>query len=316
LSTVPRWLYQAGDFFYIELQAVGCSSMVDSFLKYLKFEKRYSAKTVLAYQADLQQFQDFLSKEFTTQTQDVNHSLIRSWIVSLVESGLDATSVNRKIACLRSYFKFLIKREAIDKDPMGKIKILKTKKKLPHFVQEADIVGLLDQTDFGNDFDGLRDQMVLELLYGTGMRLSELTGLKDSNINIRDRTLRVLGKRNKERVIPFTASLAELINGYRKIRNREVKQLDHSFLVTKNGAPLYPMMVNRIVKKYLKSANVEKKSPHVLRHTYATHLLNKGAEINAVKDLLGHSSLAATQVYTHNSMDKLKKAFDQAHPKA
>ena len=291
--------------------------MVDSFLKYLKFEKRYSPKTVLAYESDLHQFQDFLNSEFdNAHSHDANHSLVRSWIVNLVENRMDAVSVNRKIACLRSYFKFLIKREILAKDPMAKIKILKTKKKLPDFIHEADMVTILDPTAWGNDFDTLRNQLMLELLYGTGMRLSELISLKDSSVNLKDRTVKVLGKRNKERVIPFTSSLVQLIEGYRKIRNREVERKGDTFIVMKTGAPVYPMMVNRIVKKYLKGSNVEKKSPHVLRHTYATHLLNKGAEINAVKDLLGHSSLAATQVYTHNSIEKLKKVFDQAHPKA
>jgi integrase/recombinase XerC len=199
---------------------------------------------------------------------------------------------------------------------MSKIKILKTKKKLPHFVQEDEMSKALDQFDFGKDFEGLRDQLILELLYGTGMRLAELIGLKDLSVNVGDKTLKVLGKRNKERVIPFTQNLAHLISAYRKIRNRDVERKNENLLVTDTGQPLYPMLVNRIVKKYLGQANVEKKSPHVLRHTYATHLLNKGAEINAVKDLLGHASLAATQVYTHNSMEKLKKVFDQAHPKA
>ena len=291
--------------------------MGDSFLKYLQYEKRYSPKTVLAYQTDLQQFQDFLNKDFdAVPSAEANHALVRSWVVSLVEKEIDAASVNRKIACLRSYFKFLLRQEVITKDPMTKIKILKTKKKLPHFVQETDMVKVLDQIKFTKDFEGTRDQLVLELLYGTGMRLSELIGLKDLSINLKDRTLKVLGKRNKERVIPFTQSLVRLIEDYRKVRNKEIEKKSEKLLLTETGQPLYPMLVNRIVKKYLRDSNVDKKSPHVLRHTYATHLLNKGAEINAVKDLLGHASLAATQVYTHNSMEKLKKVFDQAHPKA
>ncbi len=293
--------------------------MVASFLKYLQFEKRYSPHTVLSYQTDLLQFESFLKHEFSVTTaQEAHHGLIRSWIVSLVEDKLDAVSINRKIACLRSFYKFLLRQEIIEKDPMMKVKILKTKKKLPHFVQEGEIVKLLDQVVFENTHEGLRDQLVIELLYGTGIRLAELINLKERNINLKDRTIKVLGKRNKERVIPFSTNLVSLLNNYVAVRNREVERKDHNLLlVTDQGEPMYPMLVNRTIKKYLKLfTGVEKKSPHVLRHTYATHLLNKGAEINAVKDLLGHSSLAATQVYTHNSMEKLKKVFDQAHPKA
>ncbi len=292
--------------------------MIDSFLNYLRFEKRFSPHTIVSYQNDLSQFESFLKDQYEDQPASADYGMVRSWIVQLVEKKSDPLSVNRKIASLRSYYKFLMRQEVISKDPMVKIKVLKTKKKLPHFVKEADMVTVLDQQQFEDSHDGWRERLILELLYGTGMRLSELINLKENQVNLRDWTLKVLGKRNKERVIPFSESLVSIIKGYCIVRNKEVEARDHGCLIVSDtGGKCYPMLVYRIVKKHLsKFASVEKGSPHVLRHTYATHLLNKGAEINAVKDLLGHSSLAATQVYTHNSMEKLKKVFDQAHPKA
>jgi integrase/recombinase XerC len=291
---------------------------IESFLKYLQFEKRYSQHTVVSYQTDLNQFTAYLKKTYELAPHHAIHGAIRSWIVQLSEENLDAASINRKIACLRSYFKFLLREEVIKESPMLKIKVLKTKKKLPHFVKESDMVTLLDHAGFEDSHEGWRQKLILELFYGTGMRLSELISLRENQINLREQTLKVLGKRNKERVIPFGDSLVSIIEGYQSAKKREIVVKDHGFLiVTDSGEKLYPVMVNRIVKKYLKLfSSVEKKSPHVLRHSYATHLLSKGAEINAVKDLLGHSSLAATQVYTHNTIEKLKKAFDQAHPKA
>lgn len=295
--------------------------MIETFLKYLQYERRYSPKTLISYKTDLRQFEAFLKKEFESKTEDVNYGMVRGWIVSLSEQKLDAASINRKIACLRSYYKFLRKREVIAGDPLLKVKVLKVKKKLPHFINENDIVDKLDRParrpdDKRTESEQLRDQAIVEILYGTGMRLSELIGLRDRDINFRERTLKVLGKRNKERVIPFAAGIVSLLERYREVRNREVDRKDQEhFFVTKEGKKLYPVLVYRIVKSGLKEMSVEKKSPHVLRHTYATHLLNKGAEINAVKDLLGHTSLAATQVYTHNTIEKLKESY-KFHPKS
>jgi len=293
--------------------------MVEAFLKYIQFQKRYSLKTVTSYQTDLHQFEQYILVTFQEgKIEAAAYGLIRSWIVSLVEQKLDAASINRKIACLRSFYKFLMQQEIVDKNPMAKIRVLKTKKKLPHFVKEEDMNTLLDDPGFTNDHEGVREKLIIEFFYGTGMRLSELINLRESQVNLRSRTIKVIGKRNKERVIPFADNLVSMIEAYRKVRDRDVQMKDHGFLfVTDTGDQLYPMLVYRAVKKHLKKFSaVEKRSPHVLRHSYATHLLDKGAEINAVKDLLGHSSLAATQVYTHNSMEKLKKVFDQAHPKA
>lgn len=293
--------------------------MVNSFLKYLQYEKRYSPKTITSYQTDLGQFSLFLEETFREKhPEHVRYGEVRAWVVHLVDSKIDARSINRKIACLRSFYRFCLKQEVIAKDPMVKIKVLKVKKKLPHFVKEADMAGLLDGDLFSDDLEGRRNRLIIELFYGTGIRLSELIGLKEQQVNINERTIKVLGKRNKERVIPFGKNLVTIIRSYLMARNREVQKNTHGFLlVTNSGKPLYPMMVYRLVRRYMGSFTaMEKKSPHVLRHSYATHLLNKGAEINAVKELLGHTSLAATQVYTHNSMEKLKKVFDQAHPKA
>lgn len=292
--------------------------MIDSFLKYIAYEKRLSRHTVLAYKTDLLQFNDFISNTFPgVSPESAEYNVIRSWIINLVENGIEALSVNRKIACLRTFYKFLLRQEFISKDPMMKIKVLKTKKQLPSFVKEGDMIKLLDQTEFNDNFNAMRDKLILELFYATGIRLSELITLKENQIDLRNQTIKVIGKRNKERIIPFSKSLIPVLKKYLTLRNKEVELKDHGFFfVTNKGEPCYPMMIYRRVTKYLKSTSSEKTSPHVLRHTYATHLLNKGAEINAVKDLLGHSSLAATQVYTHNSIEKLKKVFDQAHPKA
>ncbi len=293
--------------------------MIESFIKYLSFEKRYSQHTISSYSIDLNQFHSFLADTFPgLKLAEVSYQQIRGWIIHLVEQNIKPSSVNRKIVTLRSFYKFLMKRSLIQKDPTLKIKVLKTSKKLPNFVQEGDMVKLLDQFEFENDFFGWRDRIILELLYGTGIRLSELIDLTEAKVDLNLNTIKVLGKRNKERVIPFTANLKNSILAYLDCRNKQFPHNSTSHMVvTDNGGKCYPMMVYRVVKKYLSIfTTIEKKSPHVLRHTFATHLLDKGADLNAVKDLLGHASLAATQVYTHNSLEKLKKVFNQAHPKA
>lgn len=293
---------------------------MESFLKYLQSEKRVSDHTLLAYKQDLLQFQSFLQETFPEDSlASADYGMVRAWIIHLVEAGLEATSVNRKIACLRTYYKHLLRQQVIHKNPMLKIHALKTKKKLPQFIKENDIANLLDTpANFDDNFDGWRARLIIELFYATGIRLAELIGLKESQVDLTNCTIKVLGKRNKERIIPFPANLVLIIKAYCEARNKEVTMQDHGHLfVTNKGAICYPAMVYNLVRKLLNQhTQVEKRSPHVLRHTYATHLLNNGAEINAVKDLLGHSSLAATQVYTHNSLEKLKKVFEKAHPKA
>lgn len=294
--------------------------MIDSFINYLEFEKKASPHTVEAYRRDLKQFEEFVGLSFEmNEISEALHPELRAWVIDLVDSGLSATSVNRKIATLRAYYKFLLRSRIISADPTYKLKSLKTPKKLPEFVQEQAIASVLDKSVYEPTFEGQRDKMVMEFLYLTGVRLSELIGLKWSDINLIEDSVKVLGKRKKERIIPITKGLKQNILLYKKVfeeRFSKVGQSDY-FIVSNQQNQSYPMMIFRIVRHYLDLfAQTSKRSPHVLRHTFATHLLNKGADLNAVKDLLGHASLAATQVYTHNSMEKLKAVFEQAHPKA
>lgn len=294
--------------------------MLESFLKYITYEKRYSAHTLTSYRSDLEQFHHFVELQYQiTHIQDVNHPMIRSWIIFLSESGIGARSINRKIAALKSYFKFLLKREAIEENPTQKLKPLKVEKKLPSFVRESEMDLILDHFQFSEGFEGARDQLVIELLYNTGIRLSELIHLKKTDVNHFEHHIKVLGKRNKERIIPISPFIVKLIKEYETKAALDMSDAtNHKYLIlTDKGEQTYPVFIYRLIKKYLTQfSHSDKKSPHVLRHTFATHLLNKGADLNAVKELLGHTSLAATQVYTHNSLDKLKKVFDQAHPKA
>lgn len=293
--------------------------MVNEFLTYLSFEKRYSKHTTVSYKNDLSNLSNYLLTTYELATpEQANYPMLRSWIVTLVDQEMQPKSINRKIACLRSYYHFLQKKEFITKDPTLKIRALKVKKSLPVFVAEENIIELLDTFEFEDSFDGTRNKLVLELLYGTGIRLSELIGLKNTDINIFQKTIKVLGKGNKERIIPIHDTFITLAKVYTAKKNNEsFNSNSEFFVVTNNGEQVYPMFIYRLVRLYLDQVTtVDKRSPHVLRHTFATHLLNKGADLNAIKDLLGHTSLAATQVYTHNSIDKLKAIFDQAHPKS
>ena len=290
------------------------------FLTHIRYEKRLSHHTLTAYANDLEQFSTFLKTECNLdQPERADFRHIRSWIVSLVEGGIDKSSVNRKIATLRAYYEFLLRRKVIALDPMVKIQALKASKKLPQYVEEKPMAMLLDDVEFSNTFEGVRDKLVLELLYGTGIRLSELTGLKTTDVNLYEKTIIVLGKRNKHRIIPLTHPLYELIQQYLRLKETEFgNEADLVYLlVSDKGIAAYPMLIQRIVKRHLALVTtLEKKSPHVLRHSFATHLLNRGADLNAIKDLLGHTSLAATQIYTHTSLEQLKQTYDQAHPKA
>ena len=296
------------------------TDMLFSFIAYLEHEKRASPHTVLAYRKDLEQFQEFISFSFGLEEMaGAGRAEIRAWVIDLIEQKLTPTSVNRKMATLRSFYKFLLRSGEISKDPTYKLRSLKKGRSLPEFIQEDAIDKVLAAMNFTPDFSGQRDRLVMEFLYLTGVRLSELLSIKWKDIDFYKDEVSVLGKRKKYRIIPFTKSLKTNIISYKKVFEETFLKVEESdyFIVRNSKEQAYPMMIYRIVREHLDLfVQTTKRSPHLLRHTFATHLLNKGADLNAVKDLLGHSSLAATQVYTHNSIEKLKAVFEQAHPKA
>ena len=290
---------------------------VQSFLSYLTFEKRYSQHTIISYQTDLELFMVFLSGQYAeTKIDSITASFIRSWLADLKVDNISAKSINRKISALKSFFKYLVKQGVITKTPMVTIVSPKISKRLPAFVEEKNTDTLFKYVEFGDDWKGKTDRLILSLLYHTGMRLSELIGLKEQQVDEGYSQLKVLGKGNKERIIPVSKDLLKEIKDYLSQKPARLPDITY-VLVNEKGKPLYPKYVYNTVKKYLGMVTtLEKKSPHVLRHTFATHLMNHGADLNAVKELLGHASLAATQVYTHNTIEKLKDVHKMAHPKA
>ena len=282
------------------------------FLHYLLHEKRYSQHTIKSYETDLQQFFLFLADEFQVSSpKKVTFQLVRSWIATLLNNNISARSVNRKITALKTYFRFLINEDVISISPMQKIIGPKTPKKLAVFVEEIKMLELFNKVEFGEGDVAERDRLILELFYFTGIRLSELVNLKKSDVDFSNSTIRVLGKRNKERLIPITPYILD------KIKTANKSNKSDFLFVSKKGTQISAKQVYRLVKKYLGMVtSLDKKSPHILRHTFATHMLNNGADINAVKELLGHANLSATEVYTHNTIEKLKTVYKQAHPRA
>jgi integrase/recombinase XerC len=290
---------------------------VSSFISYLAFEKKYSPHTIKAYKKDIKEFAAFCETEYQIKTIDhVEYGMIRSWIVALVDRGISNRSVNRKITSLKSYFKFLLKVEKIETNPLAKHKALKMAKKVEIPFSEEEMNQLLYEIPFDDNFEGIRDRLIIELFYATGMRRSELINLKVKDLDLNNKTLKVIGKRNKERIIPVLEKTALLFKEYFLLRDALEKTDDFVFL-TGTGNKIYETLVYRVINGYFSRVSTKiKKSPHILRHTFATHMLNKGADLNAVKELLGHSSLASTQVYTHNSIAELKKVHAMAHPRS
>jgi integrase/recombinase XerC len=292
---------------------------LSGFLDYLKFEKRYSRHTLEAYQSDLTFFFDFLLITYgEIAVNDIQPSMIRTWLASLKEQEQSSRSINRRISSLKSYFRYLLKEGKLAHTPMATIVSPKLNKRLPAFVEQKDLAVLFQHLEFPDSWDGRLHRLILALLYATGMRLSELTGLKLTQLDLSKGQLKILGKGNKERVVPLTTDVKFMLQEYLDAKRLQFPDAaGPELLITEKQRPLYAKYVQQVVKHYLSHVTtIEKKSPHVLRHSFATHLMNNGAELNAVKELLGHSSLAATQIYTHNTIEKLKEVYQKAHPKA
>ena len=284
------------------------------FISYLSSERRLSQNTIISYSNDLDQFHYFLNEHFniTSQISDISFHIVRGWVANLFENGVQPRSINRKISTLKTFFKYLEREEFIDVNPMLKVVGPKASKNLPLFVKENEIKLLLEEVTFDEGFIGKRDKLIIEIFYLTGMRLTELINIKLTDLDFHNKSIKVIGKRNKERIIPLSDSILSSMQSF--IKEFDLKE----FLITNSkGNKVYSKLVYRVVRKYLsKITSINKKSPHILRHTFATHMLNNGADINAIKDLLGHSNLNATQVYTHNTVEKLKSIYKQAHPRA
>ncbi|MDD4210625.1 MAG: tyrosine recombinase XerC [Bacteroidales bacterium] len=293
---------------------------IQTFLSYITTEKRFSKHTIKAYQTDLMQFTVFIENELSLESiKEVTFQGIRSWIFYLLENGDSPRSVNRKISTLKTFYKFLLRNGHIKSNPIDKIISPKQSKRLPSFVDEGEMATMFTKIDFPDTFEGIRDRTILETFYALGLRLSELMQLTFQDIDFYNRNVKVLGKRNKERIIPFGPHLENCLKQYFKVfeNNFGILQQNMPIFVTKKGEKVYSMLIYRVVHKYIEMvSSIEQKSPHVIRHTFATHLLNQGADLNAIKELLGHSSLAATQVYTHTSIGKLKEIYKNAHPRA
>ena len=290
---------------------------IQNFLQYISFEKRYSEHTLKAYQGDLCSFSDYLSVDFDiNDVKDASAQMIRSWIASLKESEHNTVSINRKISTLKSFYKFLIKEGEIDSNPMQKIQLLKTAEKLPVYIEKGQLSEYLETNIEEDNFISIRDKLIVDLLYSTGLRQGELISLKHSSVDYSNKLLKVFGKRNKERIIPLSKRMTDNISYYISVKEQLIDITNDWLIVTNKGNKAYPKFIYRVVSQQLDGYTSTKKSPHILRHSFATHMLNNGADLNSIKELLGHSNLSATQVYTHNTIEQLKKIYNKAHPRA